>query len=279
LLERNDNMPGKINVVLLKDFAVLGSEGDLASVNKGYAKRYLIPKGIVKIITEEEKEAIAKEKNIRKQKEEKAFLAENSSRFKAVNALYVYNTSAKEGNKLPYIGHIPPMRFKIKSGRDRQETVAWKWYPTNRLANLPGDQRFVVVKYKKERFFCTFQYLKAMRMRRVSAPMIVDGSNLGWYSGQPSMDPIFYLYQYIAEESEQFFFPLIWAFDKSFKRKLTKTEKREFNEFKNWSGVRVVDYADTMIFKLAKRFNTKYIFSNDHFKEYHTEHFVRISFR
>jgi hypothetical protein len=97
--------------------------------------------------------------------------------------------------------------------------------------------------------------------------------------GRPAIDPIFYLYDYISDKSEKFFFPLIWAFDKSFRRKLTKTEKRELDEFCSWFGTTTVDYADKEIFKLAKIYKTHFIFSQDHFKEYHMEYFTRITFR
>jgi len=267
-------MSSKISVVLLKDFALLGRKGELVEIEKDYARSYLLPKGIVKQITNNDIALRLKEKEkYRKQKKDSA-LSEQS---KAL--LYKYNDPAAGNEGSSILGRLPPMSFKVHFRHAEAERMGWEWYPSHRLNRLPAGYKFVILLYKGRRYLGTFHYLQQLLFRRVHSPLIIDGSNLGWVKGRPAMDPIFDLYDYIADKSEKFFFPFIWAFDKSFRRKLTKTERRELSEFCTWSGTKIVDYADEEIFKLAKKHHTKYIFSQDHFRQYHTEYFTRITYR
>ncbi len=267
-------MATQIEIILLKDFSLLGKAGEVATVQLDYAKNYLFPNGIAKKIKAEDVEKIIYEKKRQKREEQK----KNSGTVKS--SLYVFNNPDNAYvSKRNQLGRIPPLTFRIKMREDIREKISWKWYPTNRLNNLPAGDRYVIIHYRGKSYFSTYNYLQKLRLRNCHSPLIVDGSNLGWKDGKPATDPIFYLYDYIADKSEKFFFPLIWTFDKSFRRKLTKTEKRELKEFCSWSGTIIVDYADKEIFKLAKKYRTRFIFSMDHFKEYHTENFTRITFR
>ena len=267
-------MSSKICVVLLKDFALLGRKGELLEIESDYARSYLLPKGIVKQVTDKNTVIRLKEKIKDQKKEKQTSLSETS---KAL--LYKYNDPSAGSERQSVLGKLPPMKFRVHFKNSHTEKMSWEWYPAYKLNRLPAGYRFVSLTHKGRQYLGTFHYLQQLLIRRVHSPLIIDGSNLGWVKGKPAMDPIFDLYEYIADKSEKFFFPFIWAFDKSFKRKLPKTERRELTEFCAWSGTKVVDYADEEIFKLAKRYHTKYIFSQDHFKQYHTEYYTRITYR
>lgn len=267
-------MATRMNVVLLKDFALLGKKGEFVEIESDYAKSYLLPEGIAKQMNDMSMIELLKEKQKLRQKERQQTLSEAS---KAL--LYQYNDPVAAMENHPIIGKLPPMNFSVHFLHDQKHQMNWEWYPTHRLNKLPAGYKFVVLQYKGSRYLGTFLYLRQLMIKKVHSPLIVDGSNLGWVNGKPAMDPIFDLYEYIANKSEKFFFPFIWAFDKSFKRKLSKTESRELSEFCSWAGTKIVDYADVEIFKLAKKYRTKYIFSQDHFKQYHTDFFTRITYR
>ena len=51
-----------MKVLLFEDIKNLGWLGDVVEVNKGYARNYLIPKGLAKVATEGNIRSIAKEK-------------------------------------------------------------------------------------------------------------------------------------------------------------------------------------------------------------------------
>lgn len=263
-----------MNVILLRDFALLGKKGDFVEIESDYANSYLIPEGIVKQITDKSMIMELKEKQKLRQKERQQALSEDS---KAL--LYQYNDPAAVLENHPIMGKLPPMDFSVHLRHAQKQQMSWEWYPPHRLNRLPAGYKFVILQYKGTRYLGTFHYLQQLMIRKVHSPLIIDGSNLGWVKGKPAMDPIFDLYEYISDKSEKFFFPFFWAFDKSFKRKLSKTEGRELSEFCSWGGTKIVDYADVEIFKLAKKHRTKYIFSQDHFKQYHTEFFTRITYR
>ncbi|MFW6263815.1 MAG: hypothetical protein ACOC34_07275 [Thermotogota bacterium] len=267
-------MSTKMCVILLKDFALLGRKGELVEIERNYAHSYLLPEGIVKQITDRSVAKRLKEKQKDQHRKEQSTLSEQ-----AKARLYRYNEPAATNEGCSIIGKLPPMTFRVHFNHSHMEKIAWEWYPSHRLNRLPAGYKYVILRYKGQKYLATFHFLQQLLLRRIHSPLIIDGSNLGWVKGRPAMDPIFDLYEYIADKSEKFFFPFIWAFDKSFRRKLSKTERRELNEFCTWSGTRIVDYADEEIFKLAKRYHTRYIFSQDHFRQYHTEYFTRISYR
>jgi len=267
-------MSSKISVLLLKDFALLGRKGELVDIESDYARSYLLPNGIVKQIKDKQLIERLKEKQQVQKKRGQSSLSEQS---KAL--LYKYNDPTATAESHSILGKLPPMSFRIHFRHEKIEQMAWEWYPSHRLNRLPAGYKYVILIYKGRKYLGTFHYLQQLLMRRIHSPLIIDGSNLGWVKGKPAMDPIFDLYDYIADKSDKFFFPFIWAFDKSFRRKLSKTERRELTEFCTWSGTKIVDYADEEIFKLAKKFHTRYIFSQDHFRQYHTENFTRITYR
>lgn len=271
LIEMSSKM---IKIILLKDFALLGYKGEIVQVQEEYAHSYLFPNGVA---TDTQDKKMVYE--LQEELEHKNKAKEYALSREAKEALYRYNAPSNGMGYKISLGKLPPMSFKVYFMNGRSEKIRWEWYPPHRLSKLPADYKFVLLFFKGRRYLATLHYLQTLTMRKVRSALIVDGSNLGWTQGRPSMDPIFDLYEYISNKSEKFFFPIIWAFDRSFKRKLTKTEKKELAEFCSWSGTKVVDYADEEIFRMAKVYNTGYIFSQDHFNQYHTENYTRISYR
>lgn len=61
-----------MDVVLLKDVKTLGKKGELVSVNEGYARNYLIPRGLAAIATDGIVTQINQKKEAEKKAEEKA---------------------------------------------------------------------------------------------------------------------------------------------------------------------------------------------------------------
>lgn len=60
----------KVKVVLLRDVPGLGKANEVKEVSDGYARNYLIPKGLAKVATEGEMKRIENEKTLREHKEE-----------------------------------------------------------------------------------------------------------------------------------------------------------------------------------------------------------------
>jgi len=263
-----------IKIILLKDFALLGYKGEIVQVPQEYAHSYLFPSGVAADIQDSETVNELQEEFARENK-----LKDQKLSTEAKESLYRYNSPIDNTRDKRPLGKLPPMNFRVHFMNGTSEKMRWEWYPPHRLGRLPAGYKFVLLSFRGRRYLATFHYLQTLSLRKVHSALIVDGSNLGWSQGRPSMDPIFDLYEYICDKSEKFFFPFIWAFDRSFKRKLTKTEKKELVEFCSWSGTKIVDYADEEIFRMAKVYNTNYIFSQDHFNQYHTENYTRISYR
>ncbi len=265
-------MSTSIKIYLLKDFSILGENGSIVEVDLKYARNYLFPKKIAREATLSD--IVEKKRSISIGKKENKLTLKGRGNLDK----YLKNHSLSD-TRGRFIEKVPDFSNFFRNHESSREKFSWRWYEANRLSLLPYGPKYVTIKYRKNEYLATYTYLKALISRKTKSPIIVDGSNLGWYNGYPSLDSVFSLFGYLAVESNQFFFPIIWVFDNSFRRKLTEGEKRSFDEFKRWSGVKIVDYADKEIFRLAKIFGTKYLFSNDHFKEYHTDGFVRISMR
>lgn len=102
----------KVKVLLLTNIKGLGNAKSIVSVSRGYAFNYLIPKGLVKIVSEESEEGIVSEsKNIEESrinhaKKEKEILE---------SKVLTFNAKAGEGDKL--FGSITTAEIsnKIKS--------------------------------------------------------------------------------------------------------------------------------------------------------------------
>jgi len=260
-------MASNIKVQLLRDFSVLGKRYAVIKVNKKYAHDYLIPKGIAnEILTAHDLKEDESQQNTLSERNLSVTV------FSKKSGVHTY--IARRITERP-----PEEKLRICIGINADpERISWEWLPANKLSFLPYGERYVIINFRKQKYLATFNYLKKLPVRKIKAPIVVDGSNLGWYKGFPEMESVFSLFSYLANDSAQFFFPVFWVFDRSFRRKLGDADKRVFDEFKNWAGVKIVDYADREIFRTARKVSTRFIFSNDHFKEFFKGDFFRISF-
>jgi hypothetical protein len=251
----------RVCIRLLKDFPVLGKEGTVHVVTKKYADQYLLPEKIaviVPITTVYEPSGPP------------------SPKIRPMLKLGDLKTGGFEASMREL--RLPPMRFFLKTTPDLPiQSVSWEWVEPGRLRLLPQGNIYVKIEYAKHRYLATLEYVQSLASRKVRKPIIVDGSNVGWLSGEPSVSGLFEVYYYIAKRSDQFYFPLLWVFDRSFRRVLKWGEKKIFDEFCRYAGVKVVDYADREVFETAKSLKTPYILSNDRFKEFFTEGYIRIS--
>lgn len=68
-----------MEVILTKDVGGLGQYGEIKKVKDGYARNFLIPKGMVSLVTEESRKKIGQEKA--------KYLKEREKRLKDINAL------------------------------------------------------------------------------------------------------------------------------------------------------------------------------------------------
>lgn len=262
-------MAAKVWVQLLKDYHVVGRKGQIVEVERGFAEGYLIPNRIGK-------KTYASRQN-----------RPSHHLDTPPQAPVVFNHAELYPKKrpLPYellqkMQRLPPSQFAVFfSGEQKREKVRWEWVEPRKLNLYPPGERFLWIWYRRRKYLASLTYLKALKSRKIRNALIVDGSNVGWTYGYASIEPLFSIFSYIAQDSEQFFFPLVWVFDRSFRRKLTRADRSVFDEFTYGTDSRIVDYADKEIFGLTKEYETPFVFSDDRFGEYYTRNIVRIGFR
>ncbi len=253
-------MSARVCVRLIKDFPVLGKEGTVHVVTKKYADQFLLPEEIAIIVPVN----TVFEPSPKPTQRLRPLL-------KLTDLLTDCQSVSRRELKLPL------MRFFLKTAPNLPiQSVSWEWVEPGRLRLLPHGNIYVKIDYAKRTYLATLEYLQSLSFRRVRKPVVVDGSNVGWLSGEPSVSGLFEVYYYIAKRSDQFYFPLYWVFDRSFRRVLKWGEKSIFDEFCRYAGVKTVDYADREIFETAKSVKTPFILSNDRFKEFFTEGYTRI---
>jgi hypothetical protein len=168
-------MATQINIILLKNFSLLGKAGDITKVRSNYAKNYLFPKGIAEKIESDTAEKLKKNRKREKREEELKKVSEFSK-----ESLYVYNNPENafvSKNKL--MGWMPPLSFRVRLGDEHREQISWRWYPTNRLNNLPAGDRYVVIKYRGKSYFGTFNYLQKLRIRNCYCGWLQSGMDCG----------------------------------------------------------------------------------------------------
>ncbi|MEN8225372.1 MAG: 50S ribosomal protein L9 [Bacteroidota bacterium] len=93
-----------MEVILKKDVPKLGYKNDLISVKDGYARNYLIPKGLATIATETNKKVLAELKRQKAHKEEK-ILNEAQELAKGLEALKI-RIAAKAGTSGKIFGSV-----------------------------------------------------------------------------------------------------------------------------------------------------------------------------
>ena len=93
-----------MEVILKADIPNLGYKNDLITVKNGYARNYLIPKGLAVIATESNKKVLAEDKKQKAHKEEK-ILKEAEELGKALGALQI-KIAAKAGTSGKIFGSV-----------------------------------------------------------------------------------------------------------------------------------------------------------------------------
>ncbi|MCX7862013.1 MAG: 50S ribosomal protein L9 [Bacteroidales bacterium] len=89
-----------MEIILLQDYPGLGHKNDLIKVRDGYARNYLIPKGIAKVATEQAKKVLAE--NLKQQAHKEAKLRQIAEE----NAKKLANMVIKVGAKTSSTGKI-----------------------------------------------------------------------------------------------------------------------------------------------------------------------------
>ena len=93
-----------MEVILREDIPGIGYKNDLVTVKNGYARNYLIPKGLAVLATETAKKVLAEDKKQKAHKEEKV-LKEAEELGKALEALKV-KIAAKAGTSGKIFGSV-----------------------------------------------------------------------------------------------------------------------------------------------------------------------------
>ena len=93
-----------MEVILREDIPGIGYKNDLVTVKNGYARNYLIPKGMAVLATETAKKVLAEDKKQKAHKEEKV-LKEAEDLGKALEALKV-KIAAKAGTSGKIFGSV-----------------------------------------------------------------------------------------------------------------------------------------------------------------------------
>ncbi|MCK5765807.1 MAG: 50S ribosomal protein L9 [Bacteroidales bacterium] len=93
-----------MEVILKQDVPGLGYKSDLITVKNGYARNYLIPKGLAVLATESSKKVLAEDKKQKAHKEEK-ILKEAEELAKGLEALKI-KIAAKAGTSGKIFGSV-----------------------------------------------------------------------------------------------------------------------------------------------------------------------------
>lgn len=93
-----------MEVILKQDVPGLGYKSDLITVKNGYARNYLIPKGLAVLATEPSKKVLAEDKKQKAHKEEK-ILKEAEELAKGLQALQI-KIAAKAGTSGKIFGSV-----------------------------------------------------------------------------------------------------------------------------------------------------------------------------
>lgn len=89
-----------MEVLLLKDHEGLGARGTVAKVAKGYARNYLIPRGIAVPATERNRTAFARQDDVRRKKLARVVSEASAVAEKIASAAYTFEKSVSERNEL-----------------------------------------------------------------------------------------------------------------------------------------------------------------------------------
>ena len=115
-----------MEVILKEDIPKLGYKNDLITVKNGYARNYLIPKGLAILATEASKKVLAEDKKQKAHKEEK-ILKEAEELGKALGALKI-KIAAKAGTSGKIFGSVNDVQIanaikELNFDTDRKDII------------------------------------------------------------------------------------------------------------------------------------------------------------
>ncbi|UCE26099.1 MAG: 50S ribosomal protein L9 [Candidatus Coatesbacteria bacterium] len=89
-----------MEVLLIKEHEKLGDRGTLVNVARGYARNFLIPRGLAVPATEKNRTAFARQEEIRKKKAERLTTEASAFAEKLIGVSYTFEKPVSEKNEL-----------------------------------------------------------------------------------------------------------------------------------------------------------------------------------
>ena len=99
-----------MKVILLEDIKKLGKRFDVKELKEGYARNFLLPKGLIKIATSQSLDELTKQKSVWEEKEKTLIekLQKNAEELKKIKLEF----SAKTGEKKELFGSVSENEIK-----------------------------------------------------------------------------------------------------------------------------------------------------------------------
>ncbi|MEN3043247.1 MAG: 50S ribosomal protein L9 [Fervidobacterium sp.] len=131
-----------MKVVLLQDVPRLGKKGEITNVSDGYARNFLIPKGLAKEATEQVIKQLEKEKEQEKQRQEA--LRKESEKLLAQLHQHVFKISAKAGESGKLFGSLTNSNIAEEISKVIGKEFDKKWIILNSPIKTTGIYDIVV---------------------------------------------------------------------------------------------------------------------------------------
>lgn len=114
-----------MKVILLQDVPKIGHSGEVKDVKDGYARNYLIPRGLAKVATESELKRLKHEKVVRKHKEE--VLHQRSTELLKELQKGVHKISVKAGASGKLFGSLTSSSMAEMLSKELGKEIDKKW--------------------------------------------------------------------------------------------------------------------------------------------------------
>jgi len=114
-----------LKVILLQDVPKIGRSGEVKDVKDGYARNYLIPRGLAKVATESELKRLRQEKVVRKHKEE--ILHQRSMELLKELQKGVHKISVKTGSSGKLFGSLTSSSVAEMLSKELGKEIDKKW--------------------------------------------------------------------------------------------------------------------------------------------------------